>query len=836
MFDLRGFRLLIDNDVVTKVNDLVVKSGLRERDLSSTYNQLKKQSSDGLTRKDDLEAALYMDQGYSDCRSRSFPGICSSLFDILDTTNNGIVDLSDVMCSLAVLLDGSKSNKLAFLFDVADEDEDRLLSKRQLWKFIRSFLASILLFCTDNSVSNPVSPTAASLSMGDLKRILDEVSVFTCGSVIKFVKSKGGESASQTMISFEDIAEWYSHTGYSICSWFELLDLSKWLPLRASPPVVITHDAGDTASMGQDSASDASLAGSGYSESQGSEISTSVLYQIQLCEDRHLILTSMDAEYVKSISISTGFFAVECALLVRALQYFITEIRNPTVLTSYATSYNYDSAKASLPFVSHEMFIEFIHGLLPNAPEYAANSSENGKLAATLSYVFSLFEQYLSRTELQSVSPTKGSRREAFDDDTDRSELEEDTDTDTEDPPFIKFCYYPSLACGLSLLCRGSKSSKLALGFQLFDLDQDGYLSINEFAHYLASYLTVLLGFSNYAVYHQYFPRKLSPQEKKGKLFSPKGTADSDNDSAAPDDGWLTDVSQELALFIFAECEDRNQGQGDDGGVMIRNNALYINFETFGSWYNNGGFKHMSWIELIDLGKWVEDLPSIPTKAAPASPSNQGDNYDEALNFVWEKQAEASPKLGTLSPKQNSDDYDEEYSVRTEEAPAYASASEPGAYPKYNAEEPEDLSPTAFTLNLYTAQYDCVFPVSSLVVKNVCLFTTRLGLSSLTPSTVANVMLQYVNPNTHLLSKANYNIACNELLKLTKTSLYYGTSETQHDSSRIFCNGYNVLLDSIYYAYSRNSDLTNISTDGADLVDQVDVVDIICGLSILCQG
>ena len=154
-----------------------------------------------------------------------------AVFDTLDRSNSAEVDVCDLIVALSTLLyTGSKSEKLAFAFDLLDENGDGRLSRRNLWRFFRSFIATILLMACPE-----VSP-------GDFLQILaDEAAAWVTTCIFDSVKSdqidlEAGmttdvEEYRVLSVSFDDIAEWYSSQGCQTSSWIELLNVSKWVAL-----------------------------------------------------------------------------------------------------------------------------------------------------------------------------------------------------------------------------------------------------------------------------------------------------------------------------------------------------------------------------------------------------------------------------------------------------------------------------------------------------------------------------------------------------------------------------------------------------------------------------
>jgi len=120
------------------------------------------------------------------------------------------------------------------------------------------------------------------------------------------------------------------------------------------------------------------------------------------------------------------------------------------------------------------------------------------------------------------------------------------------------------IAIGMSFLCRGSKSRKLELAFDALDLDCDGKLEEDELCTYFRCFLTALSMFS-------------------GSLV---GLGDDEIQCL------VSSASEDLRDLVFDDLDLEEDGQ--------------ISFEEFGTWYTEGGFRIVPWLELLDLGKWKE--------------------------------------------------------------------------------------------------------------------------------------------------------------------------------------------------------------------------------------
>lgn len=167
---------------------------------------------------------------------------------------------------------------------------------------------------------------------------------------------------------------------------------------------------------------------------------------------------------------------------------------------------------------------------------------------------------------------------------------------------------FENLAVGLTVLCNGTKSSKLNVGFQLMDgsvfcvyrdvltccRDDDGYLSEQELMSFLSSYLSMLLACS----------------------FSSTSTDSSDLNAV------IADVCSSVAALV---C------QGSEG----------TSFQYFGEWYNEGGFKLIPWIELIDLNKWKKIAPYAASEASEGVVGDDGVDGGQMFSLLFLKRGGA---------------------------------------------------------------------------------------------------------------------------------------------------------------------------------------------------
>lgn len=117
------------------------------------------------------------------------------------------------------------------------------------------------------------------------------------------------------------------------------------------------------------------------------------------------------------------------------------------------------------------------------------------------------------------------------------------------------------IAAGLSIFCAGSKSAKLAVAWDIVAARPNAVLSRYALHRYLRSFLVVLLALAT------------------DHLQPPTHHFFASADSAA-----VT-----ITADVFAQTKRQT----------------HIAFDDFADWYTQGGFQLASWLELLDLNKWV---------------------------------------------------------------------------------------------------------------------------------------------------------------------------------------------------------------------------------------
>ena len=155
------------------------------------------------------------------------------------------------------------------------------------------------------------------------------------------------------------------------------------------------------------------------------------------------------------------------------------------------------------------------------------------------------------------------------------------------------------LAGGLTLLCDGRKSHKLAFSFQLFSGDGISALKSDDLFYFLRSFLIVLFSCCAQSL----------------ELTADQVSA------------WVTDTAKMCCRDVMHHTSRKE----------------CVDFGDFGEWYNGGGYETAPWLELLDLGKWAlspdiscpapsNNTPPPPPPPLPPPPENTEEGM-EPINF-----------------------------------------------------------------------------------------------------------------------------------------------------------------------------------------------------------
>jgi hypothetical protein len=127
------------------------------------------------------------------------------------------------------------------------------------------------------------------------------------------------------------------------------------------------------------------------------------------------------------------------------------------------------------------------------------------------------------------------------------------------------------VVAGLVFFTGGSKSVKLAVSFQLFDVDQDGKLTRSEVERFLRAFLVA--------------------------MFLPIPDALTSDASASA-------LGHDMEAFGATMARAATTASDRVFADATRAAEHTVSYEEFGEWYNRGGFELLPWLELLGLGKW----------------------------------------------------------------------------------------------------------------------------------------------------------------------------------------------------------------------------------------
>jgi len=139
-----------------------------------------------------------------------------------------------VACGLMVLCSGKKSEKLELAFETLDKNNRGSLTKKELTKYLQSFLTVLLTVAFSPAlVHDPSLDTLTTMNGGRCEKTPETLSrAVTSGAEWAASMAFEGRAAvngGAASITFDDFAEWYTTKGFQSTPWLELIDLGKWL-------------------------------------------------------------------------------------------------------------------------------------------------------------------------------------------------------------------------------------------------------------------------------------------------------------------------------------------------------------------------------------------------------------------------------------------------------------------------------------------------------------------------------------------------------------------------------------------------------------------------------
>jgi Ca2+-binding EF-hand superfamily protein len=708
-FQLNHFSLNITESTINALNRFIIKSGFLNLQLNTVSEVLFHLSKDGLLTKSHFDKGMkyLLTDDISEVDKVGCLMILSSIFYTFDRTDSDAVDVTDLVCGLAVICNGSKSSKLAFTFDLMDEDGDNILTKRGLWRYFRSFLCVLLT----------VSGAALDMSTDEIVGVCDDCAVWTSAQLLSSL-----EPSVRNGCTFENLADWYTSGGYQVATWLELLDLSKWLPLyplededqyqqRDDDDDYDDDDDSSTSTSSSDDyqhGASNSMPENPYVENDGTEI-----FRAALSGGSYLTIMESDSNFIIEVAQLTGLYKMTPQAIVQKLHTF-----------------------CHIDAVTIRGYNNFVSMIVPNT---------------------------LDEEELARVSYALSSIYFSYDDDGENR------------------ASFASLAAGLCVLCHGSKSTKLSACFHLFDSDGDGYLTPQEIEEFLGSFLRILLACSF----------STASQRQYGQTSA------------------LVNATCELI------AEDICQGSE-------------VDFQRFGDWYNDGGYKVIPWIELIDLSKWVKiTAASALTNSKTQSISSSEDDEDS------EEESDDESYEYAESDSDDDDDDDDDDAYR---GVSYVDGKGNTLYPNYEREHKvqqqqrhhyqQQAEQPTFTLMLYRRNAKHIVSISADTVHTVSQVSCQSGLSNIEPESIFQAILATCSADS-LLSRKQYDRFIARIHP-DRRKQYFADVQAQANRGEPPSSPFS----------EKNADIFGALFDVFDRTGKgvVDASEIAIGLGVLCSG
>jgi len=455
-----------------------------------------------------------------------------------------LVDVKEFAVGLSLLCSGNKSSKLTNGFELMDENHVGYLTNDQLTDYIRSYLTMLVGI----SLLSENPEKHESMSTTRKKDMIDAVLNGAKWTLNHFLKVNNN---CEGRFTFDLFASWYTNGGFKIAPWLELLDLKKLLSLlpessggrdlpRAAPSNVFRQDIKYHSSPRR-------KVGGGHSPIPSSD----VLFTFPLAKERSLVVLREDATYVRSVVEKLGLLAHNPDEIWNNL-YDRAKKHPPLANQSWNRSRHSKTGKGKCIDVDQHMFVRSMEALIQEM-----GSSRKRLSTETGPTVQETLENFFQSFDLELV------QRVALN----------------------------QLMGGLTLLCGGKKSTKLAFSFGLFSSqDSKGNdaknpsLKEDELFVFLRSFLVVMFSCCRQSL----------------------------DLSAEAVSRYISDTSYMVSRDVMRYQWDLRKKER-------------VDFDEFGEWYNEGGFETAPWLELLDLNKWVlvDDLDTIEHHRQPVPPSGK---------------------------------------------------------------------------------------------------------------------------------------------------------------------------------------------------------------------
>jgi hypothetical protein len=218
-----------------------------------------------------------------------------------------------------------------------------------------------------------------------------------------------------------------------------------------------------------------------------------------------------------------------------------------------------------------------------------------------------------------------------------------------------------------------------------------------------------------------------------------------------------------------------------------------IDFQSFGDWYNEGGYKTIPWIELIDMSKWVK------ISAANAMSMSRMSGI-----------VNTGGSLAATAP-----------------APPAAQSSNGTRNRLLPSEDQDETANPTFTLILHKRNGQYVVSILSETVTAVLDLSSHSGLSKMDSETINQVILQSCNSEDLLLNRKEFDRFIHRIHPQRRRQYHadiMARVKRGEPPTSPFSEKNSDAFSSLFNVYDRT---------GKGVVDAMEIA---VGLSVLCSG
>jgi Ca2+-binding EF-hand superfamily protein len=751
--------------------------------------------------------------------------LCFGMMNAKANVSLGVdhVNAKELAVGLSFLCSGNKSAKLASTFELIGDQNFAHLSQRKLMKYLRSYLTMLVsISLLHSSEASTIDTLNCLLAMekrsqlnqikGRLSRLCDTVEIgarwtldhFTQKHLTKRKGNHQGSSGYENKIFFEDFASWYTDGGYTIAPWLEFLDLKKFmLLLNENEHTKFTRPTGkqnEEVALNSPSESGKIRTFDEYFAPSPAPAPTSkrnskthsmaakqpeedILFTFPLAKKESLVVLREDAAYVRTVVDHLGLLHLSPEDVWDCLFGHVTKTPPPPLSYQFAQCHKSGTGKGC--DVNQKIFVEAVQKMLPSKSKRKRSSTT---LASTPQETLENFFQSFDLDQVDRVSANQ-------------------------------------LMGGLTLLCGGKKSAKLAFAFGLFDM------------------------------------RNKAETKTKGKKTKKQQTKSNDKSLCGKEVFYFL---RSFLIVMFSCCKQSLDLSADavsryisDTANMVTDDVMKhqwrvrrserVNFDDFGDWYNEGGFETAPWLELLDLNKWVlldqEKAEKLIAEAKPMKSRGAKRQLKDKSNDPIVK-ASVSPKKHTSQadfpvscppppPDDEIDPHTDSFFDDIEMDGIGGDIGDMGfLFPEAGKENMEQLQqPGLETRSTEPSPYRMGIKEKEQKPLKFQLFTNESNAYTVSINPKRVLLLK------HLVIESNL---CNIAISSACSTILGDDNGRQISRDRFDSAMHNVINDSIMSKESRTllSDLLTAVFNAFDFnkLGKADATELACGLTVLCGG